>query len=318
MDAQSSSVSVPFSNRSICKRYAKSVDFKIIKVLAIFFAFASVITSSTASANPTNSFAGARPYKVIVPSSYNSSASEPLIIALSGYNQTGAQFEKYLQLTSLAQSKGFLYIYPDGSADPHGIRFWNGTPECCDFQSPKVDDNAYLLKIISEVSARFSVDQNRIYVVGHSNGGFMANQMACKNADQIAAIVNFAGGSYTTIAACKPSVPISVLEIWGTKDETYVGNHILGKLIPGAVKIFDDWGAINQCLPKPTTLELRINLLSPAAKLDTSISQFQGCPASTAIDFWNIKGASHVPALTENFRANLIDWLLSHPKVPTN
>ena len=279
---------------------------------------ASVITGTAAISASTIPFSGTRPYQLFVPSNYNPSTPEPLIIGLSGYNQTGSQFEKYLKLAPLAQTVGFLYLAPDGSKDSHGIRFWNGTPECCDFQSPRIDDDAYILKIINEVSARYSVDQNRIYIVGHSNGGFLANHIACKNADRIAAIVNFAGGSYTSTSACRPSNPISVLEIWGTNDETYLGNHILGRPIPGAVKIFYNWGSINHCSLSPTTQSQRDSLLSSSKKPDTTVMRFHECPASTAIDFWNIKGADHAPVLTDNFRRQIVQWLFTHPKVSTN
>ena len=281
-------------------------------------ALVSVIAGSTISSAALVAFSGARPFKVFVPSNYNAETPEPLVIALSGYNETGAQFEKYLKLTPLAQSSGFLYVVPDGSADLHGIRFWNGTPECCDFQSPKVNDDAYIMKIVDQVSAQYSVDQNRIYIIGHSNGGFMANHIACKNADRIAAIMNFAGGSYTTQLACKPRQPISILEIWGTKDETYVGNHILGKPIPGALKIFSTWGALDSCSSGQVTVPTKIDLLSTDVKPDTTVSQFQGCPASTAIDFWSIEGAGHAPVLSPNFRSQMISWLFLHPKVSTN
>lgn len=288
------------------------------RALVVLLAIAATLTGTSAGSAASIPFSGARPFSVFVPSSYSSATPAPLVIALSGYNQTGAQFERYLKLTPLAQKNGFLYVVPDGSADLHGIRFWNGTPECCDFQSPKVNDDAYIMKIIDQVSAKYSVDLNRIYIVGHSNGGFMANHLACLHADRIAAVINFAGGSFTTQAACKPSAPISVLEVWGRSDETYVGNHILGRPIPGAVKIFNNWGAINQCAAGATVLPTKINLLSTTQAPDTTVSQFQGCPASTAIDFWSIDGAAHAPTLTANFRTQLVGWLLSHPKVATN
>ena len=235
------------------------------------------------------------------------------MIALSGYNESGADFERYLKLTPLAQSNGFLYVHPDGSKDLHGIRFWNGTPECCDFQSPKVDDAKYIMSIISQVEAKYSVDINRIYIIGHSNGGFLANNLACNYSDQIAAIVNMAGGSYANASFCKPSSPISVLEIWGTADETYKINHILGKPIPGALKIFSAWGAINHSDPVTKTSAEKLDLDAKITGAETAVVQYQNCPANTAIDFWRISGAGHTPELTMNFDQSVIDWLFSHP-----
>jgi pimeloyl-ACP methyl ester carboxylesterase len=123
-------------------------------------------------------FASSRPFNVFIPSTYEKSDPVPLVIALSGYGQTGAQLENYLHLTSEAQSAGFIYVHPDGTIDQFGARFWNATPECCDFQKPPVNDAAYIISIIKKISARYSVDPKRIYVIGHSNGGFMANALA--------------------------------------------------------------------------------------------------------------------------------------------
>ena len=266
----------------------------------------------------TTLFAGTRPFNVFVPTAYSSVTPTPLVIALSGYNETGAQFEKYLNLTPVAQADGFLYVHPDGSKDSHGIRFWNGTPECCNFYTPKVDDAGYIMSIINQVSAQYAFDPNRIYIIGHSNGGFLANALACKDADRIAAIVNIAGGTYTSSTSCKPSEPVNVLEIWGTKDETYKINHILGKPIPGAVKIFNMWGDINRCsLPSITSPDkLDLDVKVPGA--ETTVLQFQGCLGATAIDFWKIAGADHEPTFSTDFDNKIMGWLFSHAKVSTN
>ncbi|MEI6295194.1 MAG: PHB depolymerase family esterase [Actinomycetes bacterium] len=284
--------------------------------LLICIALTTALLGSQVSRAATIPFSKSRPFNLFVPTTYNASTPSPLVIGLSGYNQTGAQFEKYLKLTPIAQADGFLYVHPDGSKDSHGIRFWNGTPECCNFYNPKVDDAAYIMSIVDAVSAAYAVDANRIYIIGYSNGGFLANNLACRYADRIAGIVNISGGSYTSSAACSPSAPISVLEIWGTNDETYKINHILGKPIPGAMKIFTTWGAINNCIApartSPTKLDLDVNVLGP----ETSVVQFQGCPASTAIDFWKMVGAGHAPKFSKDFPHQIMGWLLTHLKVP--
>lgn len=271
------------------------------------------------SSSPANSAAAApttpRPFNVFVPTNYSPSTPVPLIIALHGFYQSGAKFEKYLNLTPIAQADDIIYVHPDGTADTHGVRFWNGTPECCDFQSPKVDDDAYIMSIIDSVSAQYAIDPNRIYIIGHSNGGFMANRLACVHADRIAAIVNMAGGSFTTAAACRPAAPISVLEVWGTADETFKGNHILGKPIPGAVKTFNAWAAINKCSKASQVVPQKLDLDKQIPGTETSITQYLECPSGTAIDFWKIGGARHVPVLSKNFAPDIVDWLLAHPKV---
>jgi poly(3-hydroxybutyrate) depolymerase len=42
------------------------------------------------------------------------------------------------------------------------------------FYGSGVDDEGYLISIIDLVSAKYNVDLKRVYLIGHSNGGFMA------------------------------------------------------------------------------------------------------------------------------------------------
>lgn len=269
------------------------------------------VVSSSAAATP---FPGVRAFTLSVPPSYNAAIPEPLLIALTGYNQSGAVLEKYLNLEPLTQSVGILYVHPDGTKDSRGVQFWNGTPECCDFESPKVNDDAYIMSIIDKVSAQYAVDPKRIFILGHSNGGFLASELACNHADRIAAIVSMAGASYTTAAACKPRSPVSILEIWGSKDPTFAGNHIRGKPIPGATQIFNTWGAIDRCSPTTVTTPNALDLDTKVLGNETSLTEFQQCPAGSAVDLWQIHGSGHTPTISSDFDTQIINFLLSHPK----
>ncbi len=286
---------------------------KRLGALAVTVFVSSILTIAPSSAAVVT-FPDMRPFKLFVPTNYDPSVPAPLILALHGFGQSSAQFEKYLGLTAIAQSKGFLYIHPDGTKDKVGTQFWNATPECCDFQTPKINDDAYLVSIIDEVSAKYAVDPQRIYIIGHSNGGFMANRMACTHADRIAAVVNMSGGSYTKAALCSPKVPISILEVWGTADETYKGNHILGKPIPGAVKTIATWAGLDQCSTVPEKQADKIDL-DPAIKgSETTVFDYTQCPIGISVELWSIAGAHHVPHMSPTFASAMVDFLLAHPK----
>ena len=279
--------------------------------LAVFIS--SILTMAPSSAAQV-SFPDARPFKLFVPTNYDPAVPAPLILALHGFGQSSAQFEKYLGLTAIAQSRGILYVHPDGTKDKVGTQFWNATPECCDFQSPKVNDDAYLMSIIDEVSAKYAVDPQRIYILGHSNGGFMANRMACNHADRIAAIVDMAGGSFTKVTQCSPQHPISILEVWGTADETYKGNHILGKPIPGAVKTIATWAGLNQCSAVSEKQVEKIDLDPVIKGRETTVFAYTQCSIGISVELWSIAGANHVPHMSSAFASAMIDFLLAHPK----
>ena len=287
---------------------------RLLVIVAALFSLLAVEVNVAA----TTPFPGTRPFYLSVPPSYNRAIPEPLIIGLSGYNQTGADLERYLNLGPLTRSTGILYVYPDGTKNSRGVRFWNGTPECCDYEYPKVNDDAYIMSIIDQVSAQYAVDPQRIYIIGHSNGGYLASALACNHSDRIAAVVSMAGASYVTAAACKARSPVSVLEIWGSKDPTFSGNHSRGKPTPGALQIFNTWGAINQCSPTIVTSPHSLDLDSKVAGPETTVSEFQQCPRGTAIDLWRIDGAGHSPSFAPNFGAQMINFLLAHPKHSSN
>jgi len=283
----------------------------LLVVFALMFGATSALQPARAT---VLAFPGDRPFNLYVPSNYAPEIQLPLIIALHGFAQSGDKFEKYLNINPIAETKGFLYVHPDGTSDPTGNKFWNATPECCDYQIPKVDDDAYLMSIIDQVSQSYSVDPIRIFIIGHSNGGFMANVLACKHADRIAAIVNIAGGSFITSAQCKPQVPINILQIWGTKDVTYSGNHFNGKPMPGALKTITTWAGLNHCSKIPTTLKTKFDLDRSVAGYETQVLQFPNCAAGISVEYWRMSGVSHVPNISRTFTSQIIDYLLAHPK----
>jgi polyhydroxybutyrate depolymerase len=286
---------------------------RISLVIAIFLSLFSALPAKAASVT----FPGDRPFSVLVPTTYQKSKPAPLILALHGYTSSGDETEKYLQLASVAEKKGILYVHPDGTQDGAANRFWNATPSCCNFYSSKVNDEAYLMSIIDAVSKRYNVDQKRIYVVGHSNGGFMTHHMGCTHSKRIAAIASFAGATFDDPKSCKPTSPISVLQIWGTSDATiaYNGGDILGNTYPGALKTVSSWAKLDGCSTKISASKTKLDLEAKLTGAETSVGYYTGCKAKTTVELWTIYGGAHVPTLAKNFASQVVDFLLAHPKI---
>ncbi|PYJ83093.1 MAG: hypothetical protein DME22_16630 [Verrucomicrobia bacterium] len=141
-----------------------------------------------------------KPVNVYIPSSYDGQTPVPLVILLHSYSKTGAETEAYMQFRPLAEARRFLYCYPDSTIDRWGYEGWNATDAIgYDFGSNGVDDAGYLRSVIEEIGRQFAVDQKRIYLVGHSNGGFMAYGMGCQSADLIAGIASLAGMTFLSL-----------------------------------------------------------------------------------------------------------------------
>jgi polyhydroxybutyrate depolymerase len=279
---------------------------------------ASAITAAaTVSAAATTVAASLdRPYDLFVPKSYTGATAVPLVVLLHGYTANGALQEFYFKLQPLAEAHGFLYVHPDGLKDGVGNGFWNATDACCDLGDKGVDDVAYLSSILDQVQAKYKVDPKRIYFVGHSNGGFMSYRMACDRADRVAAIVSLAGGTWADVSRCKPSQPVSILQIHGTKDSTipYAGGQIQGHKFPSAEKTVATWAAYNGCAATPTASPTKLDLDAKIDGTESTVSAFSDCKSSSAVELWTIDGGIHTPPLSDSFSTAIIDFLLAHPK----
>ncbi len=260
---------------------------------------------------------GRGPVTVHVPPSYDPAVSTPLILLLHGYSGNGPQQEAYMQFTPLSDQLGFLYAYPNGTRDANGYRFWNATDACCDFYSNGVDDSGYLRDLIDAVKAQANVDDRRVHLIGHSNGGFMSYRMACDHADVIASIASLAGATFLDPNDCLPVAPVHVLQIHGTADATvlYAGGCFSGSYCyPGAVETVERWAAYDGCaLVGEPGAALNLDASLPGAETQVT-SYASGCARGGSAELWTIVGGSHVPSLSNDFSGLVIDFLYAHPK----
>ena len=261
-------------------------------------------------------YPGERPFTLVLPSNYQPSTPAPLIIGLHGYTAESPYAQNYFALGKVADEKGILTVYPSGSKDTNGYLFWNATPACCNFDSNSVDDEAYLLSIIDSVSKDHTVDPARIYIIGHSNGGFMAHRMACNQSDRIAAIVSLAGATYSNPKSCNPTSPVSVLQIHGSNDEviSYTGGYLFSSAYPSARRTIDLWGKLNECGKKPYRVLPRLDLDRKISGLETTVLRYKGCKTGANSELWTINKGKHSPELSATFAKSVIDYLLAHPK----
>ena len=260
---------------------------------------------------------GRGPVNVNVPGAYNSAVPAPLILLLHGYGSDGATVSLMLSLGLLSEVHGFLYAAPEGTVDTGGSQFWNATDYCCGFGS-SVDDSGYLKDLIDAIKVQANIDEKRVYIFGHSNGGFMAHRMACDHSDTIAAIVSLAGANYKDFADCGATSPVHVLQMHGRQDTSVLFSGSCQNpfvCYPGAVETVTDWAAANGCsLPVRRRSSLDLDLLVSGD--DTrrfGIPPFQ-CDPGGSVQLWVMPQSDHVPIPTLDFNDAIVDYFLENPK----
>jgi polyhydroxybutyrate depolymerase len=276
--------------------------------------------TGTASTMPTHGTGtvgiDGRRVTVHVPNSYDPATPAPLVIALHGYTSNAAELESYLRLTPESDRKGFVYAYPDGSANQQGDQFWNATDACCDFYGSRVDDSQFLSNLITTIQGTFRIDPARVYLIGHSNGAFMSFRMACEHADQIAAIAAYNGATWQDSGRCRPSEPVSVLAIHSSTDENIAsaGGAINGVAYPSADRTVTDWLEYDRCTDAGSAAP-PLDIVTDLQGAETSVRTYtQGCAGDSTVQAWTINRGTHVPKLGPAFAPALTDFLLSRAK----
>ena len=281
-----------------------------------WMALAVFSVTSALAGEPDAGVLASRPFRVVVPSSPVPAERMPLLVLLHGLGATAASQDAYFKMSALAEERGFLLALPDGTVNARGMRFWNATDACCAFGAT-VDDVAYLTAVIHDVQARFPVDPKRIFVVGHSNGGFMALRLACERSELIAGVVSIAGAAWSDPAKCTPRSAVSVLQVHGTLDTTikYAGGKVMKATQPGAEATIAQWAAKNRCTGKRIpAVGGELDLVAELPGAETQREAVAGCPEGTSVELWRIRGGPHIPAFNSAWAGAIYDWLMAHPK----
>jgi polyhydroxybutyrate depolymerase len=191
-----------------------------------------------------------RAYILYVPEIYTQGTSVPLILNFHGYTSNAFEQLNYGDFRPIADTAGFIVVHPMGTVDLLGNTHFN-----VGWGTSQIDDLGFTAALIDSLSVSYSINQDRIYSTGMSNGGFMSYHLACELSERIAAIASVTGSmNVNQLTTCSPSHPMPVMEIHGTADATvpYTGN-ILFATTPAAVAY---WVSHNDCESVPNIVSI--------------------------------------------------------------
>lgn len=264
-------------------------------------------TIGSASSVPAESNAAreARPLRLLkVPASYDANKPSPLVIVLHGFGSDGPSHASMFDFGGLADRERIIVAAPDGTLQPRsGSRFWNAVPACCDFESQRPDDVMYLRDLVQDLGRKYRIDPQRVYAVGHSNGGAMAMRLACDASDVFAAVFSLAGPFYdeATLAACSPKEPVSVRIVHGTADRVvpFEGGKLrtihadqAPRVTPSAGRIAQFFANTNGCgAPStgPAPLVVDVARKGPGSE----VTRYGSCKNDTSVELWSVAGMGH-------------------------
>lgn len=159
----------------------------------------------------------------------------PLLFVLHGFGGNAQAMGGFTDIENSldAYDLDAVVVYPNGTGAEQGLpQSWNaGT--CCPFASLNlVDDVAFFEELIASLISQYDIDTDRVWVVGHSNGGMMAYRLACELSSRITAI-GVAAGSMM-IDSCSPTRPVAALHVHGDLDTVVplAGGNSLGIVFP--------------------------------------------------------------------------------------
>ena len=251
------------------------------------------------------------------PGGHDFSRPLPLVVSLHGFSGNGWLNSYWMDLFQSTHENEHLLLWPNGTANSAGVRFWNATDACCNFEDIDSDDVEWLTALIDEAVSLYGADPDGIILVGHSNGGFMSHRMACERGQLIRSIVNMGGSNYNDFANdCQDTGRPNILNVHGTLDTViwYNGGILWSwgglNQYPSATLSTSFWADRSGCDVSSTEMGT-LDLDSLVFGEETTMDEHLNCEDGNRVALWSIESGGHTPVFNEgSFAEETLDWSL--------
>ena len=157
-----------------------------------------------------------RTYRVHVPPRYTPTEPTPLLVALHGGGIERVGDDGFDSLARASDFQNFIAVYPDAYVGSNKKASWNAGNCCGEARDRKINDVGFIEQVVNNVFSQASIDRQRIYAAGMSDGGMMAYRLACELPFVFRAIASV-GGTDNTVN-CRPGHEVSVLHLHAKND----------------------------------------------------------------------------------------------------
>ena len=167
------------------------------------------------------------PYTLFIPSTYDPRTPTPLVVDLHGLNITPLQQILFDGTTDFAERYGFIVVAPMGYSVSGGWGGRAGMPIETARVKPGTDvkysaselSELDAMTLVKSIRSKYAIDNDRIYLMGHSMGGGGTYYLGGKYNDIWAALAPISGaGGIADAAAAEKYKGMPMLIMHGSKD----------------------------------------------------------------------------------------------------
>ncbi|MFC4639863.1 PHB depolymerase family esterase [Deinococcus hohokamensis] len=176
------------------------------------------VTAQATGTTTTGSATGGgitRNYTLYTPTA-GAGTARPLVVMLHGCTQSPTDFAAGTRMNDLADSKGFLVVYPEQPSSANQNKCWNWFEPA--HQARGQGEPAVIKAIVDAVKGKTAVDGTRVYVAGLSAGAAMSVIMGATYPDVFSAIGVGAGLEYK--AATSTNAAFTAMNSGGPNPDT--------------------------------------------------------------------------------------------------
>ncbi len=180
-------------------------------------------TAPAAGLNEDFDAAGqARAFHLIEPDA-SFTGPRPLFVAFNGTGESGPSFSARAGLEDLA-AKGFVVLAPSSEGNGTLWPVWDSMHQSGTDDPESNPDLVLFDDLVACVAAHRDIDENRLYVGGHSAGGIMANYVLQRRSELLAG--GIAASGVFSLTSPEPAAPLDdmfVIVTWGGDNDEYSG-----------------------------------------------------------------------------------------------
>ncbi|PJZ46564.1 alpha/beta hydrolase family esterase [Leptospira brenneri] len=254
-----------------------------------------------------------RTYIVHYPKGWNGSPIR-LLVALHGRFGSGNSMIKQTKLDLLADRKGFIVVFPDGYK-----RSWADGRGNTPADENKINDITFIELLVKRLIAEGSVNPKEIFLVGHSNGGFMAQRLAVEKPELWKGVLSVAAQVSVFTLKRKltlKSNPVSVGIMAGTEDPIvpFSGGYVRdgGEILSVEDSILR-WKEWNSC--KEPANQKTENYKEESTELKIDFIRYESCAENTKVGLIQLNGLGHswpgetpmIPFIDQGKTTNVLD-----------